>query len=93
MVNDQILILEQQLSFNFFDLDKWKICVRLCIEEVMTIEEVEEIRKQELNDELRFPELQIERRQVNNVFLIQEFIYRAVNNKLAVSKMINRLRL
>ena len=59
----------------------------------MTIEEVEEIRKQELNDELRFPELQIERRQVNNVFLIQEFIYRAVNNKLAVSKMINRLRL
>ena len=59
----------------------------------MTIEEVEELRKQELNDELRFPELQIERRQVNNVFLIQEFIYRAVNNKLAVSKMINRLRL
>ena len=59
----------------------------------MTIEEVEELRKQELNDELRFPELQIERRQINQVLLIREFIYRAVNNKLFVSRMLNRLRL
>ena len=59
----------------------------------MTIEEVEKLRIQELNDELRFPKLQIENRQINKVLLIQEYIYSVINNNFIVSKLINKLRL
>ena len=59
----------------------------------MTIEEVEELRKQELNNKLRFPQLQIERRQANDAFVMQKLLYSIVNDKLFVSKVVNKLRL
>ena len=59
----------------------------------MTIEEVEELRIQEMNNELRFPKLEIEYREINKVLLIQDFIYHIVNNKFFVSKLLNKLSL
>ena len=59
----------------------------------MTIEEVEELRVEELNNALRFPKLQIENREINKVLLIQEHIFDAINDKFIISKLINKLRL
>lgn len=59
----------------------------------MTIEEVEDLRIQEMNNELRFPKLEIEYREINKVLLIQDLIYHIINNKFFVSKLLNKLRL
>ena len=47
----------------------------------MTIEEVEELRVQELNNTLRIPQLEIDINEVDRVFLIQRDIHALVNDE------------
>jgi len=56
----------------------------------MTIEQVEELRIQEMNGTLRRPKLLIENRSINNVFRIQYAIYKVVNSKTFITKLINK---
>ena len=59
----------------------------------MTIEEVENLRIQEINHQLRFPKLQIENRDINKTFAIQTELYCVLNNGNFLTKLINKVRL
>ena len=59
----------------------------------MTIEEVEQLRYQEINDGLRFPKLKTENRDINKLFSIQAEIYYIINKNNFLSKLINKARL
>lgn len=59
----------------------------------MTIEEVEDLRIQEINGNLRFPKLGIEYREINKVLLIQEFLYHIINDRFIFFKLLNKLSL
>ena len=56
----------------------------------MTIEEVESLRMQELNNKLRFPKLQIDLDEVEKTFSIQTCIHCMVNDKMFLSKLIKK---
>lgn len=57
----------------------------------MTIEEVENLRKQELKNQLRFPKLQIDLDEVEKTFSIQSCVYYMVNDKMFLSKLLNKI--
>lgn len=59
----------------------------------MTIEKVEELRKQELKDELRFPNLEIEETEIEKMFSISWCVYGIINNKFFLSRLLNKLSL
>lgn len=74
-------------------LDNHKIYARIFKEEDMTIEEVEELRIQELNKELRFPNLNIGTDEVEKFFSIQYCLHCVVNDKTFLSRLINKISL
>lgn len=59
----------------------------------MTIEEVEELRVQELNNTLRFPKLEIDANEIENIFSIQWCLHGIVNDKSFLTKLINKTSL
>ena len=59
----------------------------------MTIEEVEELRVQELNNTLRIPQLEIDINEVDRVFLIQRYIHALANDETFLSKLLNKISL
>lgn len=57
----------------------------------MTIEQVEELRKQEMQDELRMPKLQISEDEIEKAFSTQWKIYEIINKGKVLGNLVNRL--
>lgn len=59
----------------------------------MTIEDVERLRIQEVNNELRFPNVDIDKSQVDEAFYMAYLVYNIANNKLFLSRLMCKLAL
>ena len=59
----------------------------------MTIEDVEKLRAQEINGELRLPKLEIEESEVDKAFYTAYLVYNVANNKLFLSRLMSKLAL
>ena len=59
----------------------------------MTIEEVEELRIQELNNELRFPSLEVDINDVERIFSIQWCLYGIIKDGSFSTRLINKISL
>lgn len=59
----------------------------------MTIEEVEELRKQEKCGQLRLPQLEIDDSQIKSMLSMGWYVYQLVNNKSSFNKMLNKISL
>lgn len=59
----------------------------------LTIDDVEKLRIQEVNNELRFPNVDIDESQVDKAFYIAWLVYNITNNKLFLSRLMAKLAL
>lgn len=59
----------------------------------MTIEDVEKLRIQEVNNELRLPNVGLEESEVDKAFYMAYLVYNIANNKLFLPRLMSKLAL